>query len=578
MASFNIFLHIVAALTLAGHFCPPLPTYDGVHLYPYVYLPAQPCSALTILAPNTSTWHRSINIRPTRQYTADQLRAVKPAPLDPSLIPRLRELGIGYHLSSRRSCRGGRRKYKKIPVILSRTFTNPTPIEAEPWTADIVVDKSHDLDRMTRHVTKSNLSRITFSSTSQNINILPRGYLHIATYNAQSLGPDDKRTEVAEFIRDSDLDIVFIQETWFKPKGDEGKVDSLAPLGYSVKSWPRDHRGGGTAVVFRNTLEKYLAFISDFKFDHKTFELVVTTFSFNRQNVNFASIYRTFPSRKNKLSDKMFFEDGEFPAFLDYFNGLNGSSIILGDMNFHFDQPTKTYESKIINLLDDFGYSQSVTEPTHKKGHIIDWIMHRPTENLIRSTNVSNILVSDHNCVVVEINASSPPESSKFIETRKIRSMDREAFGRDLSTISPENCQSVEALDSALVACLDKHAPLVQKGIRTKRDDPWYPNIKEQLVDAKQKRRRAERAWLKSGKLTVLRQIFNAAKRYVVYLVQNARKMYLCNQISGCGSTKELFTITNKLTGKDKSSPLPTSHPISQLPDVFCNFFLEKNS
>ena len=59
-------LQIVAALTLADHFCPPSPTYDRAHLYPYVYLSAQPCSALTFLVPNTSTRHKNVNIRPTQ--------------------------------------------------------------------------------------------------------------------------------------------------------------------------------------------------------------------------------------------------------------------------------------------------------------------------------------------------------------------------------------------------------------------------------------------------------------------------------------------------------------------------------
>ena len=49
---------------------------------------------------------------------------------------------------------------------------------------------------------------------------------------------------------------MFIQETWFKQKGDEGKISELAPSGYSVKSFPRSHLGGGLAVVY-SAMQQY---------------------------------------------------------------------------------------------------------------------------------------------------------------------------------------------------------------------------------------------------------------------------------------------------------------------------------
>ena len=82
----------------------------------------------------------------------------------------------------------------------------------------------------------------------------------------------------------------------------------------------------------------------------------------------------------------MFFDEGEFPDFLEYFNGLPGSGMVLGDVNFHFNEPTKTYVAKMLSLLENFSFVQSVDQTTHKKGHIIDWIMHRPIDELVQST------------------------------------------------------------------------------------------------------------------------------------------------------------------------------------------------
>ena len=50
-------------------------------------------------------------------YDRSQLLSIQPSQLDLSLSSRLRELGIGFHLSNKRSCRGGKRKQRKISVV-----------------------------------------------------------------------------------------------------------------------------------------------------------------------------------------------------------------------------------------------------------------------------------------------------------------------------------------------------------------------------------------------------------------------------------------------------------------------------
>ena len=567
MVWINIFLHLVAALALTGHFSAPCFPTDRVRVYSlsaqhFVHsaLPPQP-----------------VLCTPRRCYTGEFLRSVRPTRLDPSLIPHLRQLGIGFHLVSRRSCRGGRRKNRKsISVITSnpRDKSFCQPIDSEPWTADIFFS---DLQPVRRHVTSSNLTRVT-SVSNQNNNNLTRGNLRVASFNAQSLGPEDKRIAVTEFVKDWDIDILFVQETWLNPKGDESKIASLATSGFMVKSFPRDNRGGGIAIIFRDSLSKYLGFKTSFDFQHKTFELVLTTFTYNEKTTNFACIYRTFPSAKNKLTDRMFFDEGEFPDFLDYFNGLSGTGLVLGDVNFHFDKPNTTYVSKMISLLDSFSFTQSVDQTTHKKGHIIDWIMHRPSDELVRSTKVTQELASDHYCVVADLNIVPPQDSVKFTFSRKINGIDCIAFKQDLSdSLTPDCSISVDALHTSLTACLDKHAPLCRRKVRVKQEDPWFPAIREELKETKQSRRQAERAWFKS-KLTVLHQIYSKAKNLVTKIIEKARSNYYCDKIASCVSSKQLFSITNTLSGKEKSSPLPTCYPISDLPNIFCDFFLDKTA
>ena len=66
----------------------------------------------------------------------------------------------------------------------------------------------------------------------------------------------------------------------------------------------------------------------------------------------------------------------QFPDLLEY-NSLKGCSLIVGDFDFHYDVPTNTYTSRLIDLLDSFNLCQSVTTPTHRSGHILGWVIHR---------------------------------------------------------------------------------------------------------------------------------------------------------------------------------------------------------
>ena len=85
----------------------------------------------------------------------------------------------------------------------------------------------------------------------------------------------------------------------------------------------------------------------------------------------------------------------QFPDLLEY-NSLKGCSLIVGDFNFHYDVPTNTYTSRLIDLLDSFNLCQSVIAPTHRSGHILDWVIHRKDDDTLLSSTTGPILQSDH--------------------------------------------------------------------------------------------------------------------------------------------------------------------------------------
>ena len=87
----------------------------------------------------------SLDPRPASRlcYDRSRLLSIHPSQLDPSQSSRLRKLGIGFHLSSKRSCRGGKRKQRKISVVsgVRAASTTSNDVRRSPGTRS--VDSRH---------------------------------------------------------------------------------------------------------------------------------------------------------------------------------------------------------------------------------------------------------------------------------------------------------------------------------------------------------------------------------------------------------------------------------------------------
>ena len=97
----------------------------------------------------------------------------------------------------------------------------------------------------------------------------------------------------------------------------------------------------------------------------------------------------------------------QFPDLLEYNNSLKGCSLIVGDFKFHYDVTTNTYTSRLIDLLESFNLCQSVTTPTHRSGHILDWVIHRKDDD----TPVYHHQFSITNTLLSKSKTSSLPSS-----------------------------------------------------------------------------------------------------------------------------------------------------------------------
>ena len=76
---------------------------------------------------------------------------------------------------------------------------------------------------------------------------------------------------------------------------------------------------------------------------------------------------------------------------LDYINNLPGLACLVGDMNNHFDNPLPSLTKHTLTTLNLYNIVHVITKPIHKCGHIIDWVIVQPDDDIYK-----NLLLQTH--------------------------------------------------------------------------------------------------------------------------------------------------------------------------------------
>ena len=207
--------------------------------------------------------------RPTNRlcYDRSQLLSIQPSQLDLLLSSRLRELGIGFHLSSKRSCRSGKRKQRKISVVsgVRVTSTTSSDVRRSPRTKSEdsrhpapVTDVAADVpprsrtSYSSRGVSFANLIPVSVqASTATSSPPTQSKIIKVLYFNSQSCR--QKASDIHEMILDDGTDTLLMTQTWLYAKGDEACIAEMTPRGYVLRSFPRTgSRGGGIALIVRD--------------------------------------------------------------------------------------------------------------------------------------------------------------------------------------------------------------------------------------------------------------------------------------------------------------------------------------
>ena len=125
-----------------------------------------------------------------------------------------------------------------------------------------------------------------------------------------------------------------------------------------------------------------------------------------------SSVCTVHPEAKEISSLTPFLTD--FPDFLEYCNLHRGKLLILGDFNRHFDCPSNLNTSRILDIFQTFNLEEAVSQPTHQRRYIRDWILYREEERLLLSCIVKHGVSSDHFSVLCYPDVSRPKQQSVF--------------------------------------------------------------------------------------------------------------------------------------------------------------------
>ena len=243
--------------------------------------------------------------------------------------------------------------------------------------------------------------------------------------------------------------------------------------------------------------------------------------TFQHNTLHFFRLYRPPPNRRSNLTDSMFTE--QLPDLLDYVSNIPGFVCLVGDMNIHFDNLLQSLTKQTLTTLSLHNLVQVINNPTHRCGHIIDWVIVRPDDDIHRKSTVTDSLESDHYCTKSNFNVSVSRPSTLYRTVRNIANIDHPSFIAEPSSVSEFSyVEDASQFCDFLRTVLDKHAPPSLRKVLTHSSSPWFESIRDELFISKRERRQAERK-LRNIKLTIFKDLYGQAKHKVSKLVHSAK-------------------------------------------------------
>ena len=412
-----------------------------------------------------------------------------------------------------------------------------------------------------------NINNLTTCSTTTLKERQHNGDIHISLWNCRSAC--NKTNDIHELIIDTNIDILCLTETWIKENADESIIKALTPDSYICKSYPRlNRKGGGLAIVFRNSLEKCITFKPLTNYDFKCFEACHFQMRSCKNVINVIVLYR--PPDNFKFDYNIFIK--ELNVLLFDMLKTESPLLILGDFNVHWNNTTDPNTRKLISTFKSHNLTQHVYTPTNNKsGNVLDYIISNAKAN-VYSINVFNSLLSDHNVISFRTNFVKPKLEKVIVTSRNYKKINKLSFTSDIK-LSLERIHSAQTLDQQLRHVLDKHAPLATRTV-TKRKCQWFNSS---IMEARRKKRQQERRWRKTG-LEVHKIMFVNSRKLLNTTKDKSKQEYYISKLDKSKTNvKDFYTVLNDITGKQSNSQIPDySSNLETVANDFVQYYSDK--
>ena len=314
----------------------------------------------------------------------------------------------------------------------------------------------------------------------------------------------------------------------------------------------------------RNSLKEHCTF---HRLSSVSFEGVSLKIKYKDIVLQIVCLYGPPPSRQTKCNAQTFIN--EFSDLLAQYVTAPGDLLITGDFNFHYDQPNSTDVSRLRTLLHDNRLRQVIHEPTHQKGHTLDWLVVRE-DCCLHQAGVMDLALADHKAVVCQLPFEHSERPKRSVTSRNLKKIDLQNFQTDVcsfAAVTESKCyhsSAVEDYNSGLGNILDQHAPLTTRHVTDRLSVPWMTT---ELKEAKR--------WM-TTRLTVHRAIYVEERVMVHALHLTAKRQHFQTQICDCTTSKQPHAASNQLMGNSTVPILPADISLPELPEAFCKFFSDK--
>ena len=179
-----------------------------------------------------------------------------------------------------------------------------------------------------------------------------------------------------------------------------------------------------------------------------------------------------------------FFDD--FADVVEHIVVYAGPTIIVGDVNIHLDDVSKSHTLQFNDILDGVDLVQHVAGPTHCTGHTLDVvIIQTATEEFV---SVQPPSMSDRSLIVANIMPGHTIQSVyatiiKWKWTRfDVDKFEKELAESDLMSSPPTDCREYfTRYNKTLHELLDKHASLKSTVQRSRATAPWFNSLCRQV-------------------------------------------------------------------------------------------------